>query len=235
MKITPQGRVKILDFGLARALAGEAAADPSHSPKITEAMTYPGTIMGTAAYMSPEQARGKVADKRADIWAFGCVLYECLTGNHAFLGETIMETVAKIPETTPDWSALPPNTPGTIRSLLQRCLQKDRSARYPSATELRKDLVAYQSRVAASQVGLRSALHRPRIMIAALALLALLLVGIGWIGISAFQSRWVHTVALPEITRLMDKEDYVAAFRLARKVDRYDPNEAVLQRLRREM
>lgn len=137
--ITPQGRIKILDFGLARALAGEAA-DAAHSPTITEAMTRPGVVLGTAAYMSPERARGKPADKRADIWAFGCVLYECLTGRHAFRGETITETVAKILETAPDWSALPPKTPGVIRSLLQRCLQKDPNRRLRDVGDARIEI-----------------------------------------------------------------------------------------------
>jgi serine/threonine-protein kinase len=83
--VSAEGKVKILDFGLARALVGEAiVADPSHSPTITETMTRPGVVLGTAAYMSPEQAKGKAVDKRADIWAFGCILFECLTGKKAF-------------------------------------------------------------------------------------------------------------------------------------------------------
>jgi serine/threonine-protein kinase len=128
--VSAEGKVKILDFGLARALAGEATvADPSHSPTITETMTRPGVVLGTAAYMSPEQAKGKVVDKRADIWAFGCILYECLTGKRAFQGETITEIVASILKSDPDWNALPVDTPASIRTLLRRCLQKDPSLR----------------------------------------------------------------------------------------------------------
>jgi serine/threonine protein kinase len=127
VKVTPEGKVKILDFGLARALREQtpAAADLSHSPTITEEMTRPGVVLGTAAYMSPEQARGKAADKRADIWAFGCVLYECLTGKAPFKGETVTETMAKILEGTPDWNLLPAATPRKAKELLHRCLQKD--------------------------------------------------------------------------------------------------------------
>jgi serine/threonine protein kinase len=109
------GTVKILDFGLARALAGEVTvADPSHSPTITETMTRPGVVLGTAAHMSPEQARGKAVDKRADIWAFGCILFECLTGKRAFRGDSITEVMAKILEAEPDWNQLPAQTPAIV-------------------------------------------------------------------------------------------------------------------------
>jgi serine/threonine-protein kinase len=172
---TPQGRIKILDFGLARALASEAAADPSHSSKITEAMTHPGIIMGTAAYMSPEQARGKVADKRADIWAFACVLYECLTGNQPFRGETITETMAKILETTPDWDALPPNTPSTIRSLLQRCLQKDPNRRLRDIGDARIEIVDPTSQPLAAEALPAAMPHRRWMLIAVAAVAAVVI------------------------------------------------------------
>src|SRR5512143_822971 len=116
--ITEGDKVKILDFGLAKALSGETqTADASQSPTITEAMTQPGIVLGTAAYMSPEQAKGKTVDKRADIWAFGCIMYECLTGKRAFEGETVTETLAAILRGEPDWQALPTATPPNIRFL----------------------------------------------------------------------------------------------------------------------
>ncbi|MDA2927445.1 serine/threonine protein kinase, partial [Acidobacteria bacterium AH-259-G07] len=125
VKITPEGIVKVLDFGLAKALEGEIpVTDISHSPTLSDAMTRAGVILGTAGYMSPEQAKGKSVDKRADVWAFGCVLYELLTGKRTFHGETITETVAKVLESQPDWEALPGNTPGNMRTLLRRCLQR---------------------------------------------------------------------------------------------------------------
>ena len=129
VKLTPAGQVKVLDFGLAKALEGGAEAASgsaaSISPTITSPMTGANVILGTAAYMSPEQARGKTVDRRADIWAFGCVLYECLTGRRAFGGETVSDTIARILEREPDLKALPGGTPPRVRELLQRCLAKD--------------------------------------------------------------------------------------------------------------
>jgi serine/threonine-protein kinase len=131
VKVTPEGKVKILDFGLAKAFEGETpAADISQSPTLTEEMTRAGVILGTAAYMSPEQAKGKPVDKRADIFAFGCVLYELLTGKRAFGGETITETLGAIIHKEPEWDVLPSALPSTIRFLLNRCLQKDPGKRF---------------------------------------------------------------------------------------------------------
>jgi eukaryotic-like serine/threonine-protein kinase len=135
--ISEGDRVKILDFGLAKALSEEAqSVDSSHSPTLTEAMTRPGVILGTAAYMSPEQAKGKAVDKRADMWAFGCILYECLTGRKAFEAETVTETLATILKGEPDWQALPVTTPNSIRFALHRCLEKDTSHRFRNAADV---------------------------------------------------------------------------------------------------
>ena len=111
VKVTPEGKVKVLDFGLARALHDQASnADLSHSPTITDEMTRPGVVLGTAAYMSPKQAKGKTVDKRADIWAFGCVLYECLTVCNKFQ-EDDHRNPGVDSKGKPDWQALPPATP----------------------------------------------------------------------------------------------------------------------------
>ncbi len=133
IKITPDGTVKILDFGLAK-VAGEsavgAAASQTMSPTLSLAMTQAGMILGTAAYMSPEQARGKPVDKRADIWAFGVVLYEMLTGRQLFGGgETVTDTLASVVKDAPDLKALPVGTPPHVRTLLERCLRKDVNTR----------------------------------------------------------------------------------------------------------
>ena len=118
----------MLDFGLAKAFAGgESGSDPSNSPTLSAAGTMQGVILGTAAYMSPEQARGKAVDKRTDIWAFGCVLYELLTGKQAFQGDTVTEILAAVLRGEPDWPALPAATPTNVRDLLRRCLQKDKT------------------------------------------------------------------------------------------------------------
>ena len=128
IKITPQGVVKVLDFGLAKATSGDGSVpDLTQSPTVTG--TRAGVILGTAAYMSPEQARGQSVDKRADIWAFGCVLFEMLTGRAPFARDTLTDTFAAIVDREPSWQSLPPATPDRIRDLLRRCLQKDPSRR----------------------------------------------------------------------------------------------------------
>jgi serine/threonine protein kinase len=129
VKVTPEGRVKVLDFGLAKAFASEGGLDLSNAATLTAMGTEDGRIMGTPAYMSPEQARGKPVDKRTDIWAFGCVLYEMLTGKDAFRGETVSDTIVAVLEREPDWEELPAATPAKIRQLLRRCLQKDAQRR----------------------------------------------------------------------------------------------------------
>jgi serine/threonine protein kinase len=126
IKISRDDAVKILDFGLAKAIQGEAeSTDIGNSPTITQIATEAGVVVGTAAYMSPEQAKAKPVDRRADIWAFGCVLYEMLTGKRAFQADSVTETLAAVLQKEPDWSRLPSTTPAHVRVLLHRCLQKD--------------------------------------------------------------------------------------------------------------
>ncbi len=141
--LTPDGRVKVLDFGLATSGGGSASgSDPnlSHSPTLTHQTTRAGVILGTAAYMSPEQARGRGVDRRTDIWSFGCVLYECLTGRSLYEGETVSDLIARILEREPDWSALPANTPPRVRELLKRCLRKDPKERLRDIGDARLEL-----------------------------------------------------------------------------------------------
>jgi serine/threonine-protein kinase len=145
VKVRGDGTVKVLDFGLAKALDPSGVVDPMNSPTLThlrqgyggQAMTGAGIVLGTAAYMAPEQARGKAVDKRADIWAFGCVLFEMLTGRRLFGGETVTETLAAVLRDTPQLDALPPNTPPHIRRLLARCLERDPRQRLRDVGEAR--------------------------------------------------------------------------------------------------
>ena len=133
--------MKVLDFGLAKAATGDGSpVDLKQSPTVTVGGTREGVILGTAAYMSPEQARGQALDKRTDIWAFGCVLYEMLTGRIAFAGETVSDTIAAILEREPDWSRVPASSPATIHRLLQRCLQKDARRRLRDIGDARMEL-----------------------------------------------------------------------------------------------
>jgi serine/threonine-protein kinase len=183
VKVTPEGKVKVLDFGLAKAFAGDAANDdPSNSPTLSAAATMQGTILGTAAYMSPEQARVKAVDKRTDIWAFGCVLYELLTGKPAFHGEDVTDILAAVVRAEPGWTQLPGATPLPIPTLLRRCLRKDKRQRIPDAATIRieiEDAIAAPKDSGTAQVATAStsklllAVAAATTIIAVVALLAL--------------------------------------------------------------
>jgi Tol biopolymer transport system component len=138
VKLTKDGDVKILDFGLAKALEAESSiVEATSSPTLTRAATHVGVLLGTAAYMSPEQAKGKAADRRADVWAFGVVLYEMLTARRAFAGEDVSDTLACVLTKDPDWSTLPVGVPARLRGLLARCLTKDPKKRLQAIGEAR--------------------------------------------------------------------------------------------------
>jgi len=161
VKLAPDGRVKILDFGLAKALqtGGGGEVDASLSPTITSLSTRAGVILGTAAYMSPEQARGDEVDRRADVWAFGCVLLELLTGGSPFQEATVSDTLASILRSEPDWDRLPRETPAAVRRLLRRCLDKDPRRRLRDIGEARvalEDALSGEADEAAAPAAARS-------------------------------------------------------------------------------
>jgi len=140
--LTPAGAVKVLDFGLAKGDAREEASSSALSNSPTQALsaTAAGVILGTAPYMSPEQARGRTAERSADVWAFGCILYECLSGRQTFAGETVSDVIARILEREPDWSAIPAAVPPRLRDLIRRCLTKDANERPRDIGDLRREL-----------------------------------------------------------------------------------------------
>ncbi len=149
--ISPEGKVKLLDFGLAKAFERDPSSpEVSQSPTLTARGTEAGVILGTAAYMSPEQARGKPVDKRTDVFAFGCVLYKCLTGRRAFRGETISDTMAAVLTSEPGWSALGPHVPPRLVGLLRRCLQKDPVRRLRDIGDARLEIEEIQAGGSAS-------------------------------------------------------------------------------------
>jgi serine/threonine protein kinase len=180
IKVRPDGTVKVLDFGLAKALDSPSAsgANAMNSPTFSMHATQAGLILGTAAYMSPEQAAGKPADKRSDLWAFGVVLFEMLSGRSVFTGETVSHVLASVLKTGPDWTALPAGTPEAIRRLLRRCLEKDRKRRLDSAADARIEIEDARREIASPARPMPPAPSRRRERIAwttaGLALVALL-------------------------------------------------------------
>ena len=198
IKITPEGRVKVLDFGLAKALATEqAGADSMSSPTLTMRATLAGTIMGTAAYMSPEQAKGKPVDRRADIWAFGIVLVEMLTARLMYSGETVSETLAAVIMKEPDLSGLPDATPVSIRKLLARCLDRDPQSRLRDIGEARIALEKYLAHPASEEAVRDTSLPARtasmwRWIAAGLAIAVAALAALLWRGGPATLRPWMH-------------------------------------------
>ena len=178
IKLRPDGVVKVLDFGLAKALDPQPAIDTSHSPTIASPtmMSGVGVLLGTAAYMSPEQARGKAVDKRSDIWAFGCVLYEMLTGHRAFGGEDVTDTLAAVVRAEPAWEALPVCVSPSVRAFLRRCLQKNAKERLHAIADMRLALEGVFETAATdterSVVVTQPGWRRPLVVITATAIIA---------------------------------------------------------------
>ena len=217
IKVKDDGTVKVLDFGLAKALDTTPQGDPSQSPTLTAAATQMGVIMGTAAYMSPEQARGKTVDKRADIWAFGCVLYEMLTGQRAFQGEAVPLTLASVMKSDLNVRTLPPDVPATVRTALRRCLEKNPSERIRDIGDVRLAMTgAFETTTTAPAgevvgPGPLHAWQRPLPLAAG----AVLLVAIGAIG------SWL----LPTGAVETDGSCVVPASRLTELTERFGPFE----------
>src|SRR5262249_36100977 len=161
VKITPDGKVKVLDFGLSEIHEPErVGASLSNSPTMMTAASIPGIVLGTAAYMPPEQAKGKPTDRTADVWAFGCVLYEMLTGRCVFQGEKLGEILGGVLKEDPDWTGLPRDTPEGTRRLLRRCLKKDRKRPLPHIGAARIEIDDVQTEPQGDAPPMATALRR---------------------------------------------------------------------------
>jgi eukaryotic-like serine/threonine-protein kinase len=202
IKITPEGVVKVLDFGLAKVFAGDATApDLTQSPTVTVGGTRGGAILGTAAYMSPEQARGQPVDKRTDIWAFGCVLYEMLTGRLAFPGHTVSDVIAAILEREPDWSMLPDSTPPTIRKLLTRCFEKNTRTRLRDIGDARLEVEDALNRTDVTTAGPDA--RRPRELRLAWTLTVMVAAAAGAFAIGSGAFSGASSVGVPTFSRVV--------------------------------
>jgi serine/threonine protein kinase len=228
IKITLEGKVKVLDFGIAKLVGSEVS-----DQKVT-AVTQPGQVIGTPGYMSPEQARGNPTDKRSDIWSFGCVLYEMLTSKCPFPGQTKSDILALVLMAEPDLEALPAKVGLAMCDLISKCLQKDPQRRYQSATELYQDLLDYQTTLTApapKAVDLKAlllSLRKPRVAIGSLIVFLALCIAIFWLINRSAKVRWARFEVLPEIEHLIEQDKYLAAFSFARKAEKYIPTESML-------
>jgi len=228
--ITRRGLVKILDFGLAKlksaqVVSGEAATEPM----VTEA----GAIIGTVPYMSPEQAQGNPVDTQTDIFSFGAVLYEMVTGRRAFDGDTPVSILSAIlTKTSPAASTLLTDVPPELDRILKRCLEKDPKRRYPSADELSKDLAACLDTLIHHRISLRALLRNPRIAVPAVFVLMAAVAGATWFGIRGARQRTVRNKWVPELVRLADAGDNWPAFLLARKIEAVVPGDPIVEKLR---
>jgi serine/threonine protein kinase/pimeloyl-ACP methyl ester carboxylesterase len=234
IKVTPQGRVKVLDFGLAKAIwAPERNQDVSQTQPTRSAETLSGHILGTPGYMSPEQMRGQGVDERTDIWAFGCLLYELLTGKRAFPGESSLEAAIAVLDCEPDWQTLPPKIPAKIRDLLRRCLQKDPNRRLPHIADAHR-VIEEELRGRDRWRLLGSQARQPRFAIPAAVVLGLL--GLGSVLLYEHNSRvyWVREQAIPEITKLFDSAERKAAFHLLLRAEKVLPNDPTLKKIQED-
>jgi len=227
--VTQAGRVKVLDFGLAKLLENTGSEDATIT---AEAATRAGVIVGTVAYASPEQIEAKPVDARSDVFSFGAVLYEMLTGRRPFQGESQLSTMAAILRDQPaPLTANRADVPREISRILERCLEKNRESRYASAVELRGDLAAVQARLAIPPTGVQALLRRPLFALAAALIIIAVAGAITWSAWRASRVRWARIEALPAADRLAQQVHMHTAWRLLRQAERDIPDDPQLRQL----
>jgi hypothetical protein len=231
--ITRRGLVKILDFGLAKLQSTQPRPEETLQASTGMMVTEAGAIIGTVPYMSPEQAQGNPVDTRTDIFSFGAVLYEMVTGRRAFNGDTPVSILSAIlTKTPPAASTLLTDVPPELDRILKRCLEKDPKRRYPSADELSKDLAAHLDTLVHHRISLRALVRNPRFAVPAVLLLVAAVAGTTWFAIRGARVRTARNQWVPELVRLADARDYWPAFLLARKIEAIVPGEPTVEKLR---
>jgi formylglycine-generating enzyme required for sulfatase activity/dienelactone hydrolase len=220
IKLATNSVVKVLDFGLARGIQTSDDRSPGGVAAVEHADSGGGAIVGSPAYMSPEQARGERVDVRTDIWAFGCLLYELLTGKRAFEANSVSETLAAVREREPDWTAVPAPTPAGIRTLMRRCLEKDPDRRPQTIEEVRTIIAVAPPHM-----------RRRWLVGVAAALLVAAIGAAAWTALRARRAEWARNVAIPQVMRLAANDEYTEALGLANEVNRLTPGDPVLASL----
>jgi eukaryotic-like serine/threonine-protein kinase len=231
--VDKSGLVKVLDFGLAKAVAAE-----TELATVASITTKPGTIVGTAAYMSPEQAEGKVVDARSDIFSFGALLYEMLSGRRAFAGKSSAALLAAVLRDEPKpLSELKRDVPPELRQIVSRCLKKDPAARYANGAELARDLkncrdlLFPESGTILSPARIVREVQRPRVLVPLVLLVVMLGAGAAWLLQHARDTRWASETAVPEISQLYDQGKFGPAYALAVKAEKSIPGDRALTKL----
>jgi eukaryotic-like serine/threonine-protein kinase len=237
--ITPDGEAKVLDFGLAKHVGVPVEADAETAAVVTArgdgGVTRRGTVVGTVAYMSPEQVEAQPLDARSDVFSFGALLCEMLTGQQAFQGDSPISTMSAILRDTPEPVREPPGAvPHALAAILGRCLEKKRERRYASGVELHQALVACESELAGRTPGIRAVLRKPRFAIPVLLLVIALVTVTAWSSWRSSRVTWARTAALPEARRLLDEGRSCAAFRLVDRAEKYLGDDPEIRAIRQD-